>query len=107
MRDTVREALDLSAISCAYKSEQGRPPYHPGMLVALLLCGYEAIERRGSIGHAGCLTRKARQGNRVVQPRRMGGTLPPPCGGGGGAPQPPEGGGRGPCGCHPPGACGG
>jgi transposase len=40
VRDTVREALDLSAITCVYKTEQGQPPYHPGMLVALLLYGY-------------------------------------------------------------------
>jgi transposase len=40
VRDTVREALDLSAIVGVYKGEQGQPPYHPGMLVALLLYGY-------------------------------------------------------------------
>jgi transposase len=40
VRDTVREALDLSAIMGVYKGEQGQPPYHPGMLVALLLYGY-------------------------------------------------------------------
>src|ERR1700759_1372863 len=40
VRDTVRTALDLSAILGAYKGEQGQPPYHPGMLVALLLYGY-------------------------------------------------------------------
>ena len=40
VRDTVREALDLSAITGVYKSEQGQPPYHQGMLVALLLYGY-------------------------------------------------------------------
>ena len=40
VRDTVREALDLSAILGVYKGEQGQPPYHPGMLVALLLYGY-------------------------------------------------------------------
>jgi len=39
VRDTVREALDLSAIPGVYKGEQGQPPYHPGMLVALLLYG--------------------------------------------------------------------
>jgi len=39
-RDTVREALDLSAILGVYKGEQGQLPYHPGMLVALLLYGY-------------------------------------------------------------------
>jgi transposase len=40
VRETVREALDLSAIIGVYKAEQGQPPYHPGMLVALLLYGY-------------------------------------------------------------------
>jgi transposase len=40
VRDTVREALDLSAITGVYKGQQGQPPYHPGMLVALLLYGY-------------------------------------------------------------------
>jgi transposase len=40
VRDTVREALDLSAITGVYKGKQGQPPYHPGMLVALLLYGY-------------------------------------------------------------------
>jgi len=40
VRDTVREALDLSAIMGVYKGEQGQPPYHPGMLVSLLLYGY-------------------------------------------------------------------
>jgi transposase len=40
VRDTVREALDLSAILDTYKEERGYPPYHPGMMVALLLYGY-------------------------------------------------------------------
>src|SRR5579871_5445660 len=40
VRDTVREGLDLSAITGTYRAEQGQPPYHPGMLVALLLYGY-------------------------------------------------------------------
>ena len=40
VRDTVREALDLSAIIGRYDAKQGQPPYHPGMLVALLLYGY-------------------------------------------------------------------
>ena len=40
VRDTVREALDLSAILDTYSEEQGYPPYHPGMMVALLLYGY-------------------------------------------------------------------
>jgi transposase len=40
VRDTVREALDLSAILDGYTEERGFPPYHPGMMVALLLYGY-------------------------------------------------------------------
>src|SRR3954466_3937770 len=40
VRDTVREALDLSAILDSYTEERGQPPYHPGILVALLLYGY-------------------------------------------------------------------
>src|SRR6201746_559799 len=37
VRDTVREALDLSAILDTYTEERGYPPYHPGMMVAFLL----------------------------------------------------------------------
>ncbi len=40
VRDTVREGLDLSAILDCYGEERGFPPYHPGMMVALLLYGY-------------------------------------------------------------------
>jgi transposase len=40
VRDTVREALDLSAILDTYTEDRGFPPYHPGMMVALLLYGY-------------------------------------------------------------------
>lgn len=40
VRDTVQEALDLSTILDAYTEEQGYPPYHPGMMVPLLLYGY-------------------------------------------------------------------
>lgn len=40
IRDTVREGLDLSAITSTYSEERGYPPYHPGMMVALLLYGY-------------------------------------------------------------------
>jgi transposase len=40
VRDTVREGLDLSAIVGAYPEDRGYPPYHPGMMVALLLYGY-------------------------------------------------------------------
>ena len=40
VRETVREGLDLSAILGAYDEARGYPPYHPGMMVALLLYGY-------------------------------------------------------------------
>jgi len=40
VRETVREELDLSAIFAAYKEERGYPPYHPAMMVALLLYAY-------------------------------------------------------------------
>jgi len=40
VRDTVREALDLSATLAVYTEPRGYPPYHPAMMVALLLYGY-------------------------------------------------------------------
>jgi len=40
VRDTVREGLDLTAIFATYEEERGYPPYHPGMMTALLLYGY-------------------------------------------------------------------
>lgn len=40
VRDTVREGLDLSAILGVYDEDRGQPPYHPAMMVALLLYGY-------------------------------------------------------------------
>ena len=40
VRDIVREELDLRAILSAYTEPRGFPPYHPGMMVALLLCAY-------------------------------------------------------------------
>ena len=40
IRDTVRETLDLSAILSEYAEERGYPPYHPVMMVALLLYAY-------------------------------------------------------------------
>jgi transposase len=36
----VTEELDLTAILARYKGERGQPPYHPVMMVALLLYGY-------------------------------------------------------------------
>jgi transposase len=40
VRDTVYAGLDLSAIMAGYGEERGYPPYHPGMMVALLLYAY-------------------------------------------------------------------
>src|SRR6266850_3382274 len=40
VRGTVREELDLGAILSAYTEERGYPPYHPEMMVALLLYAY-------------------------------------------------------------------
>jgi transposase len=40
VRDTVRGGLDLGAILESYGEERGYPPYHPGMMVALLLYAY-------------------------------------------------------------------
>ena len=49
VRDLVCEELDLSAIMAAYTEARGYPPYHPGMMVALLLYAY----RSGFIRRAG------------------------------------------------------
>jgi transposase len=40
IRDTVRNGLDLSGIMASYEEERGYPPYHPGMMGALLLYAY-------------------------------------------------------------------
>ena len=40
VRETVREALDLRLIYLSYKGERGQPPFHPAMMVALLLYAY-------------------------------------------------------------------
>src|SRR6202162_6331318 len=40
VRDTLGEELDLSAILSVYNEERGSPPYHPTMMVALLLYAY-------------------------------------------------------------------
>jgi transposase len=36
----VTEELDLSSVLASYKGEKGQPPYHPAMMVALLLYAY-------------------------------------------------------------------
>jgi transposase len=40
VRETVRSELDLATILASYEEERGYPPYHPAMMVALLLYGY-------------------------------------------------------------------
>ncbi len=40
VREMVRESLDLSAILADYPEARGQPPYHPAMMVALLLYAY-------------------------------------------------------------------
>jgi transposase len=40
VRETVRQDLDLGAILSCYAEERGYPPYHPAMMVALLLYAY-------------------------------------------------------------------
>ena len=40
VRETVREGLDLREIMSSYREDRGYPPYHPGMMVALLLYAY-------------------------------------------------------------------
>lgn len=40
VRDLVFEELDLSGIMLCYAEVKGYPPYHPGMMVALLLYAY-------------------------------------------------------------------
>jgi transposase len=42
IRDLVSEELDLSAIMGAYAEVKGYPPYHPAMMVALLLYAYRS-----------------------------------------------------------------
>jgi transposase len=40
VRDTVRSGLDLREIMASYGEERGYPPYHPAMMMALLLYAY-------------------------------------------------------------------
>ncbi len=40
VRELVRESLDLSEIFGTYNEERGYPPFHPGMMTALLLYAY-------------------------------------------------------------------
>ena len=40
VRDVVREDLDLSAVFARYTERRGQPPYHPALMVSLLLYAY-------------------------------------------------------------------
>lgn len=40
IRKIVTEDLDLSSVYAAYSSTKGQPPYHPGLMTALLLYSY-------------------------------------------------------------------
>lgn len=40
VRRIVREELDLAGVYARYTSSKGQPPYHPGLMTALLLYGY-------------------------------------------------------------------
>jgi transposase len=40
IREVVREDLDLSAVLSTYQESRGQPPYHPALMVALLLYAY-------------------------------------------------------------------
>jgi transposase len=40
VRETVRESLDLTAVFASYEGDDGQPPFHPAMMVALLLYAY-------------------------------------------------------------------
>jgi transposase len=40
VRDLIRDELDLTVITNSYNDERGFPPYHPGMMVAVLLYAY-------------------------------------------------------------------
>src|SRR5918996_1112510 len=40
IREIVREELELGAILSTYEEPRGYPPFHPGMMTALLLYAY-------------------------------------------------------------------
>ena len=50
IRDLVRDELDLTAILSSYDDERGFPPYHPGMMVAVLPYAYtQGFIHRGAL----------------------------------------------------------
>ena len=58
VRNVVRDELDLSGVLAAYEEGRGQPPYHPAMMVALLLYAYSRGIRR-----AGASPKAARSGS--------------------------------------------
>jgi hypothetical protein len=46
VRDLVCEERDLSAIMGCYSEVKGHPPYHPAMMVALLLYAYTTSRKQ-------------------------------------------------------------
>jgi len=57
VRDLVRDELDLDAIFDTYSEERGYPPYHPAMMIALLLYAFtQGIYSSRRIARA-CVTR--------------------------------------------------
>ena len=57
IRDLVREEIDLTAILAEYTEERGYPPYHPAMMVALILYGYTQGVRSSRKLARACATR--------------------------------------------------
>ena len=48
IRRVVAEDLDVSGIYAGFSSTKGQPPYHPGLMTALLLYGYSRGVSPGS-----------------------------------------------------------
>src|SRR3978361_43186 len=61
VRDLVSEELDLSAILGAYTEVKGYPPYHPAMMVALLLYANRAVSTNRAGFARACQERRACQ----------------------------------------------
>src|SRR3984893_9300207 len=78
----VTEELDLSTIMASYKGEKGQPPYHPAMMVALLLYGYAVGLYSSRRLAKGCMERVF-HGNRGAASARLshhlGVPTPPSC----------------------------
>src|SRR5882762_4086388 len=74
VRDTVRTALDLGLIYRSYRSERGQAPFHPAMMVALLLYAYSQ-SRKFRDGLRGCPEKGApKRRDRVSVLKAIGGS---------------------------------